>query len=167
MNFITEQDFNETARTAPYYQDRWGYFNAVIEMAKKVNPKSILEIGVFKLPVCRDSDTMDIKSDSDRLTFLQDAKQTPYNVKDKRYDLLIAMQTLEHMHPEQKKVFAEWKRIAKVVIISLPYLWECPLDEMHHQITMEKIKEWTGTEPSEKQFIGSRIVLKYNFKDYA
>ena len=115
MQLITEQDFNEVATKDKYYQDRWGYISEVIELARGVEAKRVLEIGPYKLPIFKDSETMDIAKEYPGLTYQQDAMIIPYQFEDKAFDLLVASQCLEHLHPKQKEVFAEWRRIAKTI----------------------------------------------------
>ena len=162
MQLITEEDFNQVLKKDKYYKDRWGYLSEVIEFVKSVPDVSkVLEVGVYKLPIYKDSETMDIVKDYAGLTYQQDAMVTPYQFKDKEFDLLVALQSLEHLHPKQKEVFAEWRRIAKTIVISLPYMWHCPDDIMHHNIDLPLIEEWTGMKPTKMTIKSRRVILKY------
>lgn len=162
MEFISQSEFEKLVDVCPYFKDRWGYYQKVIEWAKAENPNTILEIGVYKMPIAKESDTMDIEPHFATLTYQRDAMQIPYEfIPDKKYDLLVAMQCLEHLHPKQKEVFQEWKRIAKTIIVSLPYLWHCPNDIMHHQIDRRKMNDWTGMVPEKEAVIDSRIIALY------
>lgn len=161
MKPITEQDFNEILKKDKYYQDRWGYFKDVIDLIGDINGR-VLEIGVYKLPIFKDSETMDISKYYDELTYQQNAEDVPYQFGNKEFDLLVALQCLEHLHPHQKEVFNEWSRIAKTIVISLPYLWNCPEDVMHHNIDLDLIEKWTGRKPDDVKIKDCRAILKYN-----
>jgi len=160
MQFITEADFNEVLAKDKYYQNRWGYFKQVIDMIGDFEGR-VLEIGVHKLPIFKDSETMDIVKNYEGLTYQRDATILPYHFEDKEFDLLVSLQCLEHLHPHQKAVFEEWSRIAKVIVISLPYMWHCPDDIMHHHIDLPLIEEWTGKKPTMSIIKDCRVILKY------
>jgi len=161
MQLITEEDFNQVLKKDKYFKDRWGYISEVIEFVRPIEAKRVLEVGPYKLPIFKDSETMDLVKEYPGLTYQQDAMVTPYQFKDKEVDLLVAMQSLEHLHPKQKEVFAEWRRIAKTIVISLPYMWHCPDDIMHHNIDLPLIAEWTGMTPTKMTIKSCRVILKY------
>jgi hypothetical protein len=76
-----------------------------------------------------------------------DATIVPWPIKDKEYDLFIALQVWEHLAGKQKEAFREAMRTSKMAILSFPYMWDCPIDNAnypeHHMISEEIIREWT------------------------
>lgn len=163
METITNDDYLKALSKDEYYRGRWGYYEAVIDFIKGIEFENCLEIGCKSLPIIKGSQTMDIERKTGQiLTYEYNATKLPYDfIKDKQFDLLVALQTLEHLHPMQKEVFGEWKRIAKNIVISLPYMWHCPNDVMHHNITIPMIEEWTGMKPDKMTISNCRIILKY------
>jgi hypothetical protein len=95
-----------------------------------------------------------------------DLKETPYKFKNKQYDICVAMQVLEHLSPNQFSIFQEMKRIAKYVIITLPYKWNyAHIDINHHMIDENTINKWTNNEPYYFKFINDKsIILAYDFR---
>lgn len=162
MELITKEDFNRVLASDIYYKDRWEYISEVIKFAREVAPKRVLEIGPYKLPIFKDSETMDIVKNYPGLTYLADATDLPYQFEGKSFDLLVAMQCLEHLHPMQREVFSEWRRIAKTIVVSLPYMWHCPEDVMHHNIGLDTIKQWTGIDPTKTSIKAARVILRYD-----
>ncbi len=115
------------------------------------------------------SDNMELKmadvSNIRNKSYIQDARVTPWNkIKDKQYDMFVALQVFEHLGPKQSEIFTEIKRISKHAIISIPYLWNCPHDLEHHMVDDEKINKWTNnTKPINKQNFSGRLILTYKF----
>lgn len=151
---------------------RWKYMLEVIKELELINPQTALEIGTNKISLLSFSDTMDLtinEVDPDNLNninYIQDAKKTPWKIDNKQYDVVIALQVLEHLGPKQNKVFKEIERIAKYCIITLPYKWKCPNDPEHHMIDDETIAKWTNKKMPYKKLLiaGSRIMLCYKFE---
>jgi hypothetical protein len=149
---------------------RWNYMIPVIETIKEIKPKTAVELGTYKISLMDFSDSMALEKetiDPDNLknkVFIFDASKTPWKIKDKEYDLFVALQVLEHLGPNQKMVFQEIKRICNYAIISLPYKWNCPDNPKHHMIDDDKISIWTDNlEPIKKQIKSGRIILTFKF----
>jgi hypothetical protein len=157
---IGYDDFLKANSVNNYYNNRWIYYNEVIQMIcrNKYNINNAIELGAMKMPVISGCDTIDIEPEYHPI-YLMDASITPWKIE-KKYDLFIGLQVLEHLGGNQNNVFKEIKRIAKNIIISLPYNWNCPGD-CHHGITEKTIKGWTGQEPKESLYVGSRIINNY------
>jgi hypothetical protein len=165
---ITENDLIGNG----YWNNRWEYIGEVVDIVKSNNYKDILEIGANCLPVVSDCHTMEINPNNNP-TYFHDATQ-PFPIEDKKYDLVIALQVWEHLYqnskedsPRQKEAFEEVMRVSKEAILSFPYLWDCPNDFMHHNVTKELIKEWTcGVKPIKEIIVGDtykRIICHYKF----
>ena len=86
-------------------------------------------------------------------TYVFDATIKPWPIKDKLYDMFIALQVWEHLDGKQTRAFREVMRIAKKAVLSFPYHWDGgivdkPSHRAHRNIDMELITDWTlGVEP--------------------
>ena len=120
------------------------------------------------------SDTLDINpnyiSNKHTSQYVFDARNTPWGIPEKKYDVVVALQVLEHFRPNQLKVFKEIKKIAKQAIITLPYKWDIKdIHDCHYMITDKKIAEFTDNEIpySKEKVLGNhnryRIELHYKF----
>src|SRR5215207_4064647 len=117
MRLITRAEFETMERQYPYLRSRWVYYSEVIALLKvlEFEPESCLEIGAYRLPLCRGSDTLDNKPYLPNLTYLHDARQTPWPIN-RSYDLAIALQVWEHLDGRQEKAFGELRRVASQAI---------------------------------------------------
>ena len=86
----------------------------------------------------------------------------------KKYDMAICMQTLEHIEDKDiinftRKLFT----LSSHLIISVPHKWEKGSCRYHHQdpIDKQKLFSWTGRKPDEyiivKQHSGKRLIAYY------
>ena len=97
------------------------------------------------------------------LTYLWDARNTPWPIEDKKYDLFIALQVWEHLGDKQGDAFREVMRISRMAILSFPLGWNCPGD-CHHNITKEKISEWTlNMKPDEIRKADGKLAYFFRF----
>ena len=152
MNFITKQEYDELfakekrLSKGRYWEGRWGYTNEVVKILEQENIESAIEIGTKELKIVQESDVMDLNNTN--CTYNWDAKETPWPIKDKQYDVLVALQVWEHLKGHQREAFKEVMRTCKMTILSFPYKWDVANDPIHRWIDEEKIKEWTlGVEP--------------------
>ncbi len=163
-NLMTKEDFQKLlgGERGRYYEGRWEYFKEVIEIIKNENIESVLEIGPAQEPIVKNCDVM-VKPEDDmwgrpKNTFskeyIHDATEKPWPIKDKQYDLVIALQVWEHLEDKQKQAFQEVMRVAKMAIMSFPYMWDCPKDSRnypaHHLIDEKIIADWTLNVKPEK-----------------
>jgi hypothetical protein len=149
------------------YKKRWDYISVVTSEISTLKPTSILELGPYKISLSDISDSMGLdkslidKDNINNLTYIQNAKTTPWPIEDKKYDLFIALQVMEHLSPNQSEIFDEIKRISKYAIISVPYLWNVPDDKTHNMIDDKIIKKWTNNEKYYKSVtVGSPTPLR-------
>jgi len=162
--YLTKKIFDAAGVVNKYYKVcRWEYYNKVIEIIKEQfsDSKLVCELGPNRLPIINNSHTIEIESETCP-TYLMDATITPWPISDKQYDLFIALQVIEHLTGAQQRVFGEIRRTSKSAIISLPYKWDCEGD-CHHNIDETTIQTWTGCEPNETYFVGSRVIMVYRF----
>jgi len=167
MKFITHEEFKELLRADSYWAGRWGYTKVVVEILERENIQSALEIGAKELQVVKDSDVMDNGDNPCRYSW--DAGVSPWPIKDKQYDVVIALQVWEHLRENQQTAFKEVMRTSKMAILSFPHNWDCPNDPMHHGKDYEVFKEWTcGVVPKKIFHIpssgGKRDRIIYFFK---
>jgi hypothetical protein len=152
---------------------RWNYINMVLKEVKNINPKNMIEMGTNAIALSDFSDSINLKSvnvDTNNINnknYLFDAKNIPWPINDKEYDLFVAMQVLEHLEPKQKEVFNEIKRISNYCILTLPYLWNCPNDKLHHDINDVTISKWTGGLTPYKTWISESVSIARNKKPYS
>jgi hypothetical protein len=154
---MTHEDFQKLLKgdLGRYYEGRWEYFKEVIELIKSEKIESALEIGPAQETIIKGCDIM-LKPGEDMWgrpktkapnEYLHDATEKPWPIKDKQYDLLIALQVWEHLDNKQSRAFREVMRVAKTAIFSFPYMWDCPKDSRnypaHHMIDEELIGDWT------------------------
>jgi len=155
MKLATIEDFNRVKANNPYWSDRWNYLSVVVDFLKKLEFKTSLEIGAKELKLVSTSDTMDIEQ-YDGLTYLHDVT-TKLPIEDKKYDILIALQVWEHLGDKKQEAFKEAMRVSKTMLLSFPYLWDCPKDLSHHNIGREQIAEWTLNKDATIFVANSRI----------
>lgn len=132
------------------WHGRWKYMWPVINEMRIINPATILEIGAYKINLTNISDNIDLKykfidkNNLNNKVYIQDATTLPWDMPDKYYDVVVALQVFEHFKNNmQNEVFKEIMRVSKSAILSFPYLWNKPRDKMHHMITKETIDKWT------------------------
>lgn len=184
---MTHDDYLELlkGKMGKYYEGRWEYFKEVIRIIKNEDVESVLEIGPAQEPIVRNCDVM-IKPENDmwgrpKNTFfkeyLHEATEKPWPIKNKQYDLVIALQVWEHLDNKQSRAFREVMRVSKMAILSFPYMWDCPKDSRnypaHHMIDEELINDWTLNVKPEKIIIiprtgsevskGQRIIYFWKF----
>jgi hypothetical protein len=123
-------DVNVNSSLGKYYEGRWAYFSEVINIIQENDAWGRPQKYVTK-------------------EYEHNATVVPWPIKDKEYDLFIALQVWEHLEGKQKDAFKEVMRTSKMAILSFPYMWDCPKDNAnypeHHMINEEIISEWTLT----------------------
>lgn len=173
MDTISHKEFSQLIIANSYYEGRWDYFKAVIDIIAEIQPRKVLELGPSLFTVVKNSDFMykpeidswGIPAKGNCTEYAHNATQFPWPIEDKQYDLFIALQVFEHLDDKQCKVFQEAKRISHSVILSLPYRWDCPTDNphypSHHMIDENTILRWaSGHSPVKTVYIprtGERI----------
>lgn len=106
---------------------RWEYHSRVVELVKSLNissPSSVLEMGTMGISCVDNSDTIDYLERWDfpgkEPTYVHDSRVTPWPIKDKQYEVFIALRVFQHLTPSQKEATKEAMRIARKVIIAVP-----------------------------------------------
>jgi len=175
LDFIEEKDVYGIKDE--YYDEklcRFKYLKEVIDQVKSLdNINTTLELGPYKSPLIKRGDVIDITDEYLEYYpieignfYKHDCTVTPYPFEEKKYDLVVACQVLEHLGSSQSRVFKEFARISKMAIITLPYKWNLPGFPSHHMIDEKIIDKWTnGLKPLFQKIVDSRILLIYRFGD--
>lgn len=134
INFLTKDDYLiltkkfEGAHWTPETIDqRWEYHSRVIELIKMLgidSPGTVLEMGTMGISCVKDSDTLDYVErwnfPGKKPTYVHDARNIPWPINSKQYELFIALRVFQHLTPYQKECTKEAMRIAKKIIIVVP-----------------------------------------------
>ena len=172
---ITKKKYDSLLKKDSYFENRWSYYEEVITEIKKMKGViNVLEMGPYKCPLLEFEDVIDY-TDSYLSQYpikinkfiKHDCTKVPYPIEDKKYDLVIACQVLEHLgiEGEQINIFNELERISNMALITLPYKWFHPTMRDHHMIDEEVIKCWAGErEPIFQKIQGHRILQIYKFE---
>jgi len=163
MELMTREDFQSLldGPNSNYYLGRWEYFSKVIELIQNLELVKVCELGPGFMPIVKDADVM-LSPNDDHFgkpdlvkgkTIIHDATVKPWPIRDKEYDLLIALQVLEHLDSKQTRAFREIMRVSKRAVLSLPLGWqggeEKPTHRAHRDIDLELIHDWTlNVEPT-------------------
>jgi hypothetical protein len=141
----------ELTRRIPYYAGRLVYMSAASRTAEELIRRrdlvSALELGPYLRPLVVGADVLDLTEQPDRevegRTIIHDARNLPWPVADKAYDLFVGLQVFEHLGSIQPAVFREVRRVARHAILSLPIDWvmKDPRN-CHHGITEEAVLAW-------------------------
>ena len=142
---ITYEEYCRACSGQRYLHRRWRYYHPAIEMACRLAPQRILEIGAAYLPLFNGSDTLDI-GETYEPTYLHDAGAAPWPIKTNSYDLVIALQVWEHLRGRQREAFEELRRCTRYAILSLPYRWRHS-NAWHNGIDDARVREWSGGWP--------------------
>lgn len=146
--YITKKQFETKAQEIggkhwTTYEDRWEYYRKTIKLIKEfdLNPEKILEIGSVGIKLVEGSDELDFDARSVWQTFnpkyYHDLRVIPYPIKDKQYELVIALRVFHHLHGKQKECFNEICRITNNFIMAIP----------HSKYNKKDVVEWGGREP--------------------
>jgi hypothetical protein len=174
---IEKAEFDALARDFPYYKGRWGYMSvagaAAGELIRGHGLRSALELGPHLRSVIVGADIMDkranLELEAEGQLVLHDARETPWPLGDKQYDLFVALQVFEHLGTRQPDVFREVRRVARHAILSLPIDWE--MDDptnCHHRLSHEKVLSWFEPVVPTRVEVGNagpRKRLVYVFED--
>jgi len=186
METITYSEFLEYQKRNSYYEGRWAYIEEVIKIVRERKPQSALELGPSLFTVIKNADIMHkpeidmwgIPTNITSKTYPHDATIFPWPFEDRQYDMFVALQVFEHLYDKQAQAFQEAKRIAKSIVLSLPYKWDCTKAHAgympsHHMIDEDVILKWAGGErPAKTIYIdrageaiskGPRIICYWEF----
>lgn len=173
---ITKEIFDEWGKNDDYFtESRWNHYSEVLSCIEQLSiTENVLEIGPYRAPFIKGSDIMDItryKYPFEINKFIKhDCSKVPFPIEDKKYDLVIASQVLEHLgiYGEQIDVFNEIERISDMAIVSLPYKWHVPKFRHHHMIDEKVFDVWASNRKYSLEEINGenkfkRIMRVYEF----
>jgi len=168
--FITKQDYDELKLRDPkYYVDgRWDYMSRAIALINdhvKSDIKTVIELGPHCFSIVKsDADVICLNKHhyKDPAYCFDAGRDFPWPVN-KKYDLFIGLQVLEHLQ-DKTKAFAEIRKIADHAVISIPYMWKCSTPgDCHNQLNEQHMKDWSGTVPDASAIVRSRLICYYDF----
>ena len=170
--------FEDTLSIGDKYYDkrRWdNYYKEIMELLEDIPElNTVLELGPYKAPLVVNSDVIDLKDYSEYFpiefneVIVHDCRIVPYPCEDKKYDVVIASQVLEHLgyDGQQADIFKEMARISKRAIVSLPYKWFRPMHRSHHMIDEDVFDAWQGEFDHYYQNITEHTITRaYEFGD--
>ncbi len=170
---IDARRFRQLERGDPYWRGRWEYLFPVAKLIRRLQPRSVLEIGPGPERFVPGSDTLDI-DETVEPTYRHDAGVAPWPCVPGSYDLVVGLQCWEHFNGRQHIAFAEALRAASPaghVLISVPYLWTKTNAE-HRGIGTARIRQWTlGRNPIRRVLVRTpatrkRLILLFSGKDF-
>ncbi|MBD3194902.1 MAG: methyltransferase domain-containing protein [Candidatus Lokiarchaeota archaeon] len=168
MKYVNWKEYTKLGMRRPYYRERWCYIREVVNIIKKIDPESVLELGVRHIRVVKNSDVMDLKDYDIGAKYVMDARKLPWPIPDNEYDLFIALEVFEHLKKTNRSdIFREIKRTSNMAILSFPYKWDWPdKDNPHYMIDDDIIKEWTDYhEPVIEKVVMNRKICFYDFRN--
>jgi hypothetical protein len=163
LEYLTEPEFIKRMGSNEYFTvhgNRWRYMRRAIEIMKRHNAQSCLEIGTGGMPITN-GDTLD-NCEMYPVTHERDARSIPWPVDNNMYDFTVALQVFEHFDLKRKKqrqVFNEMERVSQNIIISVPYLWEST-DGIHDGIDDAVVFGWAGRSANESYLIEDIMTRK-------
>ena len=165
-NLLTESEYNRLAESLPYYTphktwSRWDYMSLVVDEMKILQPSSICEAGSEGMYLSNDSTVMELKpKNSEHEEIIHNLNNIPYPIKDKQFDLFIALQVWEHL-TNQIEAFKEVRRVSHNAILSFPYKWK---GNRVHDISEDDISRWTSNIIPVKVIpIQNRLIYVWSF----
>ena len=148
------KDYEERRKDMEYYKDS---LNIIEKIRNQNKSESIIDIGgwagsfvsrtAINEKVCLDIEPKTESNDNVRNIIHDFLTWKP----DKKYDIAICMQTLEHMPDNKVAIFAKKLfEISEHVVISVPYMWKRGQSPNHLQdpVNENKIYGWTGRQPT-------------------
>lgn len=139
-------------------ESRWSYHKAAINIIKNLDiqdPLKVLEMGTMGIQLVKNSHSIDYTEKwnykNKKSTFIHDARNIPWPIENKKYDLFIALRVFQHLFPHQRECFLEAKRIAKNMLLVIPESYNVEsLRETSSGISRETIYQFNGGVPSNK-----------------
>ena len=168
MSYLTRETFLKKVDESgsKYWQEgknyRWQYMSYVIDILKEICPddNKLIEAGTSGMPL---SDKSFLYEYPEYNLDITPFKINGERIKNYKYRSFVALQVFEHLQ-FQEKTFQEIMRISESAILSFPYKWNWG-DEMHKNITGEKISKWTcNITPVNIKIINHRAIYYWEFK---
>ena len=163
LEYLTVEKLEQIATTSPAghwdctpLEKRWDYHRKAIDIIKKlliVSPNHVLEMGTMGASLVVGSHTIDCSHDwnfqGKSPTYLHDAKDLPWPIEDKKYELFVALRVYQHLAPMQRQCFLEAKRIARRIILVVPEHYSNQVWPESKGITCNEMLRWNeGIRPT-------------------
>jgi len=165
-NLLTESEYNRLAKSLPYYAprktwSRWDYMSLVANEIKILQPSSVCEAGSEGMYLLNNSTIIELEfKNSGHKEIIHNLNIVPYPIKDKQFDLFIALQVWEHL-TNQIEAFKEVRRISHNAILSFPYKWK---GDKTHDVSKDDISRWTSNITPVKVIpIQNRLIYVWSF----
>lgn len=165
-NLLTNPMFDKLAKSLPYYAphktwSRWDYISLAINEIELLQPSSICETGSEGMYLSNDSTIIElIPKNSGHEEIIHDLNNIPYPIKNKQFDLFIALQVWEHLN-NQIEAFKEVRRISHNAILSFPHKW---IGDSTHNVSKNDISRWTSNIAPVKIIpIQNRLIYVWEF----
>jgi hypothetical protein len=174
---LRNHELVELARAEPYYKPRRVYLSAAGSVARDLidrrGLRTALELGPHLRPLIVGADVMDVVANdalrAEGRRIVHDATSAPWPIRDKAYDLFVALQVFEHLGTAQPEAFLEVRRIARHAILSLPIDWVmADPANCHHGLTNDRVLGWFAPVRPTRVVVGNpghRKRLLYVFED--
>jgi hypothetical protein len=107
-------------------EGRWDYHNKTGNLLQDIKFKRVLEVGTMGVKIWNDSDNLEFDSSKEwtmpkKVKYNHDLNIIPYPIKDKEYDVFIALRVFHHFRKDFIiESFKEWERVANHIIIAMP-----------------------------------------------
>lgn len=112
---------------------RWDYHRKALEILKEIDPESpkdVLEMGTMGVTLVNGSDTIDYAEawnfEGKSPTYVHDARVVPWPMRDRQYEVFVALRVFQHLVPKQAECVREAMRVARKVIIVVPPAYSHP-----------------------------------------
>ncbi|WP_426483860.1 hypothetical protein [Flavobacterium sp. 2] len=134
---------------------RWDYHSRVIELVKATGvdySNKVLEMGTMGVSCVKESHTIDYLERWDfegkNPNYPHDAREIPWPVNDKQYEVFIALRVFQHLTPVQPQAVLEAFRIAKKIILVIPEKYDNPIIPGSKGISYEDFYSILGVHPN-------------------
>jgi hypothetical protein len=151
MRAMRRSELLDVAKHIPYYRRRTQYMSAaagaIDDLIARHDATTALELGPHLRPLVIGADVLEIKAKDDMQVdgrlIIHDARDVPWPIADKAYDVFVALQVFEHLRGHQAAAFREVRRVARHAVLSLPIDWVMPdPTNIHHQLSNETVLGW-------------------------
>jgi len=170
ITFIDKENYRKNAETNmgrhwEKWEHRWKYFQRSIDIIKEYtnidDPKKVVEVGTMGACLVNGCDTIDYSErwsfKGKNPTYLHDIRKFPWPIKDKKYDLFIALRVWQHLSTFQKDCFLEAKRISKELLIVVPVNYKNGFG-----VTPNQVIEWNNQKEPTHLKVEGNLLFIYN-----
>ena len=158
LQLLTQDEFSRKVKelegghwTPRTISNRWDYYSRVVELIKSIaidDPAKILEMGTMGISCVDNGHTIDYEEKwafpGKKPTIVHDARQLPWPVANKQYELFIALRVFQHLAPVQGECVKEAMRIAQKVILVVPNSYDNAVHPASRGITYRDLAEYNG-----------------------